>query len=176
MTIGLEFIHEGTQDAAIRRMAFDYASDDAIPALSPSPIDLAAYRDVVLERFANPAIRDGNARVAMDGFSKIPGFIVPTFRDRLGQGHSVDSVALLPALFLAYLQRWHAGLMPAYRDQAMDPAVAHAMCSAPDPVLALCQDKALWGDLTGDERVLTALRGATARVQSFLQARGHSHG
>jgi len=71
--VGLGFIHEGTHDAAIRKMAYDYVTDDVIPCLTPSPIDLAAYRDVVLDRFGNPAIRDTNQRVAADGFSKIPG-------------------------------------------------------------------------------------------------------
>ncbi|WP_296801671.1 D-arabinitol 4-dehydrogenase, partial [Variovorax sp.] len=99
--VGLGFIHEGTHDAAIRKMAFDYVSDDVIPCLSPSPIDLAAYRDVVLDRFGNPAIRDTNQRVAADGFSKIPGFIAPTVRERLAAGQPIDSVAMLPALFLA---------------------------------------------------------------------------
>ena len=74
--------------AAIRRMAYDYVTDDTIPVLDtpekPSPLDLRAYRDVVLDRFGNPAICDTNQRVAMDGYSKIPGFIVPTIRERLG--------------------------------------------------------------------------------------------
>jgi len=98
---GYEFIHEGTHDAAIRRIAYDYVTDDAIPVLQPSPIDLAAYRDAVLDRFGNPALRDTNQRVAMDGFSKIPGFIAPTLRERLARGESIESVAMLPALFLA---------------------------------------------------------------------------
>ena len=109
-------------------MAFDYVTDDVIPCLTrpaqPSPVDLPAYRDVVLERFGNPAIRDTNQRVAMDGFSKIPGFIAPTVRERLARGEAIDSVAMLPALFLAFLQRWHRGALPyAYQDQGMDEAV-----------------------------------------------------
>ena len=94
---GLQYIHEGTHNTAIRRMAFDYVTDDVIPCLNapgkPSPVDLPAYRDVVLDRFGNPSIRDTNQRVAMDGFSKIPGFIAPTVRERLAQGESVASVA-----------------------------------------------------------------------------------
>ena len=103
--VGYQYIHEGTHDAAIRRMAFDYVTDDTIPVLDtpekPSPLDLAAYRDVVLDRFGNPAICDTNQRVAMDGYSKIPGFITPTIRERLARGESIASVAMLPALFLA---------------------------------------------------------------------------
>ncbi|PXW99211.1 D-arabinitol 4-dehydrogenase [Sphaerotilus hippei] len=173
--IGYLYIHEGTHDAEIRRMAHDYVTDDVIPVLSPSPIDLAAYRDVVLDRFGNPAIADTNQRVAMDGFSKIPGFIAPTFRERLARGESIDSVAMLPALFLAYLQRWHAGLIPyAYQDQAMDPALAHAICEAADPVAAFCADAPLWGPLAGDERLVAAVRGAFSRVKAFVASRSVS--
>ncbi len=168
--IGLSFIHEGTHNVEIRRMAYDYVTDDVIPCLSPSPIDLAAYRDVVLDRFGNPAIRDTNQRVAADGFSKIPGFIAPTIRERLASGAGIDSVAMLPALFLAFLQVWHArGLAYVYQDQGMDEAVAHAICEAADPVAAFCADKALWHALAGDERLVSAIREARLRVADFVQ-------
>lgn len=173
--VGHRYIHEGTHDPAIRQMAFDYVTDDTIPVLDtpekPCPIDLARYRDVVLDRFGNPAIRDTNQRVAMDGFSKIPGFIAPTVRERLAAGTTIDSVAMLPALFLAYLQVWHRGGLPyAYQDQAMDPAVAHAICDAADPVAAFCADAPLWGELAGDARLVDAVRRASARVAAFVAA------
>lgn len=171
--VGYRYIHEGTQDPAIRRLAYDYVTDDTIPVLDtpehPCPIDLPKYRDVVLDRFANPAIQDTNQRVAMDGFSKIPGFIAPTLRERLARGEGIASVAMLPALFLAYLQRWHQGRIPyTYQDQAMDPAAAHAICSAADPVAAFCADAVLWGDLAADARLVDALRLASARVERFV--------
>ncbi|ACB32409.1 Mannitol dehydrogenase domain [Leptothrix cholodnii SP-6] len=167
--VGYTYIHEGTLDPVIRQMAYDYVTDDVIPVLSPSPLDLAAYRDVVLDRFGNPAIADTNQRVAMDGFSKIPGFIAPTLRERLARNESIDSVAMLPALFLAYLQRWHRGeIAYTYQDQAMDPAVAHAICEAADPVAAFCADAPLWGNLAGDARLVTAVRAAAERVARFV--------
>ncbi|RZL92195.1 MAG: mannitol dehydrogenase family protein [Variovorax sp.] len=171
--IGQQFIHEGTHTPAIRKMAFDYVTDDVIPVLdspgAPSPVDLPAYRDVVLERFGNPAIRDTNQRVAMDGFSKIPGFIAPTIRERLARSESIDSVAALPALFLAFLQRWHRGDLPyGYQDQVMDPAAAHAICDAADPVAAFCADGMLWGPMAGDARLVDAVRRAGDRVRAFV--------
>jgi D-arabinitol 4-dehydrogenase len=171
--VGHTFIHEGTHDAPIRQMAYDYVTDDTIPVLDtpehPCPINLPAYRDVVLARFGNPAIADTNQRVAMDGFSKIPGFIAPTIAERLAAGATIDSVAMLPALFLAYLQRWHAGQIPyTYQDQAMDPAAAHALCAAADPVAAFCADAVLWGPLAGDARLVAAVRRASARVAQFV--------
>lgn len=168
---GYQFIHEGTHDREVRQLAYDYATDDAIPALTPSPIDLAAYRDTVLDRFGNPAIRDTNQRVAMDGFSKIPGFIAPTIRERLRGGASIASVAMLPALFLAFLQRWHRGELPyEYQDQAMDPRAAHAICDAADPIGVFARDAVLWGELAGDTRLDAALRAAAQRVRDFIAA------
>ncbi len=169
---GYRYIHEGTHDAAIRQMAYDYVTDDAIPVLQPCPINLEQYRDVVLDRFGNPAIADTNQRVAMDAFSKIPGMIAPTIRDQLARNGLFDSVAMLPALFLAYLQRWHAGQIPYdYQDQAMDPAVAHAICDAADPVAAYAADATLWGGMASDPRLVATLRNAFARVQAFVAER-----
>ncbi len=174
--VGYQFIHEGTHDAAIRKFAYDYVTDDVIPVLhtteKPCPIDLAKYRDVVLDRFGNAAICDTNQRVAMDGFSKIPGFIAPTIRERLARDASIASVAILPALFLAYLQRWHRGeIAYLYQDQAMDAHAAHAMCSAGDPVAAFCANATLWGDLAGEPRLVSAVRHAGERVSLFVDAR-----
>ncbi len=169
--LGFTYIHEGTHHPAIRKLAYDYVTDDTIPVLSPSPIDLAAYRDVVLARFGNAAIADTNQRVAMDGFSKIPGFIAPTIRERLARNQPIASVAMLPALFLAYLQRWRRGQIAyTYQDQAMDPAAARAICDAADPVAAFCADAPLWGPLAGDARLVDALRDASRRVERFVAA------
>jgi D-arabinitol 4-dehydrogenase len=170
---GYEFIHEGTRDPAVRRIAHDYVTNDVIPCLSPpdhpGPVDLAAYRDVVLDRFGNPALRDSNQRVAMDAWSKIPGFIVPTIRERLADGASIASAAMLPALFLAFLERWHRNEIPyVYHDQTMDPEAAHAICSAGDPVRAFCEDEILWGGLAGNPRLIREIRTARERVAAFV--------
>ena len=166
--VGKTYIHEGTHDPVIRGFAHDYVTDDVIPALSPSPIDLAAYRDVVLDRFGNPAILDTNQRVAMDAFSKIPGFIAPTLRERLSRNEAIASTAMLPALFLAYLQRAYRGQLPYdYRDQAMDPQAARAICEAADPVAAFCANPVLWGPIAGDPRLVAAVQSASDRVRQF---------
>lgn len=169
---GHRYIHEGTHDPRIRQLAHDYITDDVLPCLHspehPSPIDLAGYRDTVLDRFGNPAIRDTNQRVAMDGFSKIPGFVAPTVRERLAQGASIRAVARLPALFLAFLQMWHRGELPyAYHDQGMDPAVAHAICDSADPVAALCADPGLWGSAAGHPGLTATVRRACEDVRIF---------
>ena len=168
---GYTYIHEGCLDKQIRQLAFDYVTNDTIPVLLPSPIDLAKYRDVVLDRFANPSIADTNQRVAMDGFSKIPGFIAPTMRERLARNQSIDSVAVLPALFLAYLHQWHRNAIAyTYQDQAMNPQHAHAICDAPDTVAAFCHNDVLWGDLKDNTHLVKAVRSAYNKIKNSTKA------
>jgi D-arabinitol 4-dehydrogenase len=174
---GLRYIHEGTHERAIRAMAEAYVTEDVIPCLHrpghPSPVDLPAYRDTVLHRFGNAAIADTNQRVAADGFAKIAGFIVPTIRERLAAGQGIAAVARLPALFLAFLERWHAGTLPfEYQDQAMDPQRAHAICTAPDPLQPFCDDTSLWGELAGHETLRAALADARREVAAFAASAG----
>lgn len=170
---GYTYIHEGTLDPEIRQMAYAYVTDDVIPCLEatakPYPLDLPKYRDVVLERFSNANILDTNQRVAMDGFSKIPGFIQPTLREALAADRSIDAVAMLPALFLAFLQRQQRGELPfKYEDQAMEPAVAQAICAAADPIAAFAAERVLFGPIAGDARLVAALRKATDRINTFM--------
>ncbi len=170
---GLQFIHEDMADASIRRLGHDYVTQDVIPSLDtpahPCPIDLAAYRDVVLDRFANPNIRDNNQRVAMDGFSKLPGMIVPTLRDCLEAGRPMDATAMLPALFFEFLSRWHHGTLGVpYADGVMDPKVAHGFFETADPIGAFLADPMLWGPLAGHPTLGTAVRKAHVRVQQMF--------
>ncbi len=169
---GLTTIHESLALPAVRQMAYDYVTQDVIPSLNtptPCPIDLAAYRDIVLDRFSNPHLRDTNQRVAMDGYSKIPGFIVPTLREGLQRGTEPAATAMLPALFFEVLRRWHEGRLPyAYQDGVMDEAAAHAIYAAADPLDAFCRDPLLWGPLAGDAALTTAIRNAHGRVLAFL--------
>jgi D-arabinitol 4-dehydrogenase len=171
--LGLAFIHQAAAVPEIRQMAWRYVTDDVIPCLDtaakPSSIALHRYRDVVLERFGSPFLSDTNERVATDSYSKIPAFVVPTLRERIAQDLPVDSTAILPALFFAFLSRWHAGTLPyAYHDSLMDSTAAHAFFSAADPLQAYCRDPALWTDLAGNPMLTGAVRAAHERLQPFL--------
>jgi D-arabinitol 4-dehydrogenase len=171
--VGLNYIHEGTHDADIRQFAYDYVSEDVIPCLSPSPLDLERYRDVVLERFSNPHILDTNQRVAADGFSKLPGFIAPTLAECFERGATPAATAMLPALFFRFLERWHTGKLPyAYQDGVMDERVAHGFFTAPDPLRAFAADRLLWGGMAQTPELEAALAGALARVDAWLAKRG----
>ncbi|MBL8361534.1 MAG: mannitol dehydrogenase family protein [Rubrivivax sp.] len=156
---GHAWIHEAMADPQVRRLAQDYASTDAIPVLRPSPVDLDAYLAQVLRRFGNPAIADTVQRVAGDSRAKLTMFVAPTVRDRLTRGEPVDAVAMLPALYLAFLERARRGALPFRYDEpdAQAPAAA-------DAVAVLCHDAGVWGEAAGDPRWVTAVRRAQPRV------------
>ncbi len=73
---------------------------EIVPYVRPVPdITPAAYLDLIERRFANPAIRDTTRRVAFDGSSRHPGFVLPILRDALAAGGPVEGLALVEALW-----------------------------------------------------------------------------
>ena len=169
---GFNYIHEDVQDSEIWQMAYDYMTNDVIPCLeiksNSALINLNAYRDTVLDRFSNIYIQDTNQRVAMDGFSKIKGFILPILEEVLNNKHSIDDTSILLALFLAFLERQQRNEIGfVYEDQGMDFIVIQEICSAKDVVLAYASCILLFGKLAGDVRLINSLRQAYERVNKF---------
>lgn len=58
-----------------------------------------AYVDLIASRFANPRIVDTTRRVAFDGSSRHPGFIIPSIRDGLASGCPIEGLALVEAIW-----------------------------------------------------------------------------
>ncbi|EMM0380951.1 mannitol dehydrogenase family protein [Pluralibacter gergoviae] len=166
---GLSYIDESTRVAGIYQMAREYVSQDVIPSLTPSPLDLADYRDVVLARFANPYIKDTNQRVAADGMSKIPGMVTPTLVECYRRGEAPAATAVLPALFFLFLQRWAKGELPyEYQDGAMRPEAVRALFASDDPLAAFAADEALFAELSRSEAFLNLLRRTVAGLPQRL--------
>ncbi|MDO5639068.1 MAG: mannitol dehydrogenase family protein [Neisseria sp.] len=166
---GEAFIHDSTLNERVRQVAYDYVTQDVIPSLGDNGIDLPVYRDVVLERFTNPHIKDTNQRVAADGFSKIPAQIQPTLIERYRSGVRPEATALLPALFFVFMEQWHQGKLPyTYQDGILDEAAVHAMYQSADPVKVFAQDKALFGELADNADFEALLREKVAEARTFL--------
>ena len=128
---GYRFIHECAGDPAIRKIVHDYVSDDVIPLLADGPIDLPAYRDAVLARFGNEALGDTVERVLADSAAKVREFILPTLRERLQRGESIDSTAMLPALYLRWSGSDIQSLEELAGDERMRAAVEQAGARLP---------------------------------------------
>ncbi|WP_306391959.1 mannitol dehydrogenase family protein [Telluria beijingensis] len=170
---GHTYIHDSVRDERIRALAHAYVTGAVFDCLHPSPVDLEAYRDAVLARFASDAIADTVERVLADSSAKLAQFIVPTVRERLARALPLDDVAPLPLLYLHFLRRWHAGGEALdYQDRELDPALVRRVCEAPDPLAAFAAEAALWGELAHDRRLLAALRSARPRLAALGLADG----
>ena len=104
-----------TYDAALRDPALNEFFDalttsEVLPSLDgATPVDLPSYRDSVKRRFLNRSIADPIARIAMDGASKFPEFLLPTIRACLARGVIPDSAITSVASWYVFLRRLEAG-------------------------------------------------------------------
>ncbi|WP_296747189.1 mannitol dehydrogenase family protein [Mesorhizobium sp.] len=101
---GYRLVHDALGDPAIRAYLDGFLERDAMPRVSgPQGLSLAAYKDMVLERFANPAIGDQLERIANNGAAKLPVFLTKTLSMMLAGEASFARVALALACFERYL-------------------------------------------------------------------------
>ncbi len=101
--LGLETIAATMAHGPIRKMFRRICQTEIAPHVAPVPqTSVADYIDLVERRFANPEILDTTRRVAFDGSSRHAGFILPSIRDGLARGTSVDGLALVSALWALY--------------------------------------------------------------------------
>ncbi|WP_134681687.1 mannitol dehydrogenase family protein [Paracoccus ravus] len=99
----IHFVHEGMQNPLVRAFLDKIEAEEIIPAVPPVPgTDLHGYYLKVAERCANPKIGDTIRRLCLDGSNRQPKFIIPTIRDRLAQGLTVQGLALESALWCRY--------------------------------------------------------------------------
>ena len=168
--IGLNYIDESTRHPAIYQLAHDYVTQDVIPSLSPSPLDLADYRDVVLARFSNPYIQDTNQRVGADGLSKIPGMVMPTLQACYQRGVQPAATAVIPALFFLFMQRWASDDLPyPYQDGALQVEMLRKQFASADPLRAFLSDRALFAELASDRAFHELVTRRVASLQQWLK-------
>ncbi|MCW2665676.1 MAG: mannitol dehydrogenase-like protein [Frankiales bacterium] len=125
-----------------------YLEHEATPTLRPVPgVDLARYRRTLLERFANPAVRDTLARLCAESSDRIPTFLLPVVREQLAHGGPVERSALVVAAWARYAQGIDEQGQPiAVVDRLLETVLAAAARSRTEP-LAFLEIAEVFGDL-----------------------------
>lgn len=101
--LSVETIAGTMRHAGIRAVFEKTERLEVMPHLSPVPgYTPEQYLDLLLSRFGNRKIVDTTRRVAFDGSSRQPGFILPSVRDGLAAGVSVDGLAFVSAAWARY--------------------------------------------------------------------------
>ena len=167
--LGHHFVHDDMADADIEHWLRALMTREVIPVLPPIPdTDYDAYLEMCVERFANPRVGDTVARLCLDGSNRQPKFVLPTIREALAQGRSIDLLAREVAFWATYC---------AAPETAIDDARAETLrmaARAEDPA-AFLQISDVFGDLGRNETFRAAFVAqrdliATQGVRAALRA------
>jgi len=175
---GYRYAHEVCTDPAFVAYLLAYMDREATPTLRPVPgIDLDAYKHRLIERFANPAVRDTLARLCAESSDRIPKWLVPVIHENLAAGRPVGLSAAIVASWARYAEGVdEQGAPITVVDQRREQVVAAAARQLSEDPLAFVRDRDLFGDLadrpefTGPYlRALESFheRGARATVESL---------
>jgi mannitol 2-dehydrogenase len=159
----IAFVHEAMAIPAIRTFLEDLLHREAMPTLVEIPgHPRERYIASVLERFANPGVRDQIARLCVDGSAKFPRFLIPTIARQI----EVDGPIELATTALAGWARYLAVVDPAAQafDSNADVARRHAAEAVADPVAFLEFDAVFPPDMQASPRFRAAFSAAYRRI------------
>jgi mannitol 2-dehydrogenase len=159
-------------------MLATFMEQEASPTLQPVPgVDLAEYRRQLVERFANPEIRDPLTRLCAESSDRIPKWLVPVIRHNLQHGGAIDVSALVVASWARYAEGVDEQGEPIEVVDRRKDAVVDRAARQHDDALAFLRDPDLFGDLADDARFAAAYtkaladlheRGAVAATEAVL--------
>lgn len=163
---GYQTIDECMRDDLFATYLRQFFDREATPVLDPvEGIDLEEYKTSLVERFGNASIGDRLARICLESSSKLPVFLIPTIRDNLSRGASIQYAALVIAAWCYYSDK-HAdrhGNALEVTDELKTDLHQAASATSEDP-LSFVKFKPVFGDLATDERFTTMYAKMVERV------------
>jgi mannitol 2-dehydrogenase len=158
---GYRFVHDAARDPLLAEFLLGYLDSEATPTLPPVPgIDLGEYKRTLIERFANPGVRDTVARLCAYSSDRIGKWLLPVIRANLASGAPIRLASATVAGWARYAQgvdeqgrpievvdRLAASLVPIARSQRAHPN-------------AFIENTAVFGDLAQAQRFVEAYRWA----------------
>lgn len=178
--LGYTYAHEAMADPLIRQ-AIERLMAEVTPTLQPVPgIDLDDYKKTLIERFANPKIRDQLARLCLNSSAKLPKWVLSSLRDKLQQSGSIDYLSLTVAAWFRYLnEQDDQGKEISVDDPMADVLTARARAGGSDPSTLLNLSE-LFGDLSQSSLFVEAVVNHLSRlydvgVRAALQERLQVH-
>lgn len=176
--LSVDTIAECMSHSLISKFFHKVQCSEIVPYVSDVPgMTAMSYVDLIAARFSNAEIRDTTRRVAFDGSSRHPEFIVPILRDAIAQGGSIEGLALVEALWARMCAgNREDGSMIRPNDPHWTEISMIARESAIEPMTWLAQAQ-FYGDLRHHEAFATAFErwlkqiwsdGSIAALNSYL--------
>ena len=171
---GYQTVSDAMADPAYARLVRGLMDLEVTPTLEVPPgADLVRYKQALIERFRNPALRHRTWQIAMDGTQKLPQRLLGPIRERLAKGQRIDRLALAVAAWMRYATgRDEKGEAIDVRDPMAARLAAVAGEAGDDPATLargyLALREVFGDDLPGNPAFVDAVTGA---LQSLF-ARG----
>jgi mannitol 2-dehydrogenase len=153
---GYTYVHEVMADSLIRQ-AVERLMAEVTPTLQPVPgINLEDYKKTLIERFANPKIRDQLPRLCLNSSAKLPKWVLSSLRDKLEQDGAIDYISLTVAAWFRYLKgQDDQGKALVIDDPMADVLTQRARGETdPQPLLEISE---IFGDLSQSQRFVEAV-------------------
>ncbi|WP_018918702.1 mannitol dehydrogenase family protein [Vreelandella zhanjiangensis] len=179
---GYRYAHEVCQDPLFVGFLLGYMREEGSPTLAPVPgVDLETYRLTLIERFANPEIKDTLARLCAESSDRIPKWLVPVIHHQLAHGGEIKRSAAVVASWARYAEGIDEQGEPIeIVDRLKDTLTAIAAENRTRPS-AFIDNRELFGDLSDHPRfheayvqTLNSLHkhGARVTLQALVVSKG----
>lgn len=179
---GYRYAHEVCRDPLFVDFLLAYMRHEGSPTLPPVPgVDLEQYRTTLIERFANPQIKDTLARLCAESSDRIPKWLLPVIREQLARGGEIHRAVAVVASWARYAEGVdEQGAPIAVVDRLKGELMRIAAGNREHPA-AFIENRELFGDLAEEARFREAYlatlaslheRGARATLESLAQSKG----
>ncbi len=102
---GYPYVSQVMEDTNMVAFIQHLMDNEITPTLiAPPQIDLSQYKQQLLARFSNRALKHPTAQIAMDGSQKLPQRILRPIEDQLENSSNIDGLCLVVAAWIRYSQ------------------------------------------------------------------------
>jgi mannitol 2-dehydrogenase len=154
---GYRLVHDAAGDPLFADFLRAYMDSEATPTLKPVPgIDLPDYKRTLIERFANPGVKDTIARLCFGSSDRIPKWLLPVVRENLRTRAPIRLSAATVASWARYAEGVDEQGEPIdVQDQLADTLVPLAKQQRDNPT-AFLENTDVFGDLASQGRFVEA--------------------
>jgi len=149
----IEFADQAMQHPLIIGFLDKIERQEIIPTVPRVPgTDLQSYYTLISSRFSNPKIGDTIRRLCFDGSNRQPKFIVPTLRERIASGSSIDGLAIVCAFWCRYcFGETESGTIIEANDPSWSSLKEAATAARDDPAIWLGMED-VYGTLSDNQQ------------------------
>lgn len=172
---GHPMINSCMGDEVFVRFMRAFMDNEATPILGEvAGVDIEAYKDTLVARFANPNIKDSVSRICSESSAKLPKFLIPTIQENLAKGGNIQLATLVLATWCYYSDKQVSEqsepleIIDVQKQQLHDYASKTA-----DDSLAFLQQAEIFGDLANNERFVDCYR---TSIEAVYQATSNGQG